>query len=40
MNHIKCSIINRVIVIHDTTLAVLYKNMITAEQIVAKQYLK
>ena len=36
MNPVKCSIINHVIVIHDTTIAVYTKNMNTAEQIVAK----
>ena len=35
MNHIKCSTINHVILIHDTTLAVYTRDIETAEHIVA-----
>ena len=35
MSHIKCSTINHVILIHDTTLAVYTRDIKTAEHIVA-----
>ena len=35
MSHIKCSAINHVILIHDTTLAVYTRDIKTAEHIVA-----